>query len=590
MTDAGKIAVDADMRPSNGLSPLMPGDCGVLIALGLLILAGGCRQPSMEKILRVGLPEEPRTLNIWLASDANSRNVLRQIYQPLYEDDPATLDPVPWLAQALPEYDAQRLTYTIVLRKARWSDGRPLTSADVAFTARLIQEFKIPGLVSRWKDIDRIETPDAATIVFHLARPLATFLSRTLEAPIVPAHQWQPIAEAARKSKNPLTYLLNYDLKTLIGCGPYILKKWRRGDFLYLEANPNFFGTHLTIDGRTLGPYLQGLLFKILGTTDVAMLALREGSIDMFWQGIQPGYIGILEQNPNIRVYMSQKSAIYFMGLNTRRPPFDDLSFRRAVAFMIDREFIIKRLLQGRGSKLFSIIPPGNQQWYDPDVPHYGDGMTREQRIRRAFEILSQAGYFWRKPPVDAQGDIVQAEGLHRPDGVLVAPFTILTPPADYDPARAISGIMIQEWLRWIAMPAYARPMDFNALIDQIKNRRDFDAFILGYGRLSLDPDYLATFFESATDRPRGLNMSGFHDPLFDRLAQQSETEMDEAQRVRTIFEMQQIIMSQVPYIPLYVPTLIEAVRTDRFQGWVQMLDGIGNRWSFTLLKPAGDG
>lgn len=540
----------------------------------------------IKGVVRIGLPEEPRTLNVFLASDANTHKVLRQIYQPLYEDQPETLAIIPWLAAELPVYNPDQKSYTVTLRPARWSDGRELTSADVAFTARLIQEFKLPRLSSRWNQVERIETPDAATVVFYLKKPIATFLTRTLEAPIVPAHQWAPIAEAARKKKKPLSALLNHEIEAPIGSGPFVLKKWGHGDYLYFEKNPHYFAANQTIGNRTQGPYVNGILFKIYGTTDVAMLALRRGEIDMFWQGIQPGYIDILKRTPGIEVYLTPKSALYYMGMNNRRPPFDDIHLRRAVAVLIDKDFIVKRLLQGRGTKMFSIIPPGNEKWCNPDLPHYADGQTREERIRTAHEMLSRAGYSWKTAPVDAEGNIVPAEGMRLPDGQPMAPFTILTPPADYDPARAISGTMIQEWLRAVGMPVSARPMEFSSLIDQIKNRREFDAFILGYGRLSLDPAYLGSFFSSINDKPRGWNMGGYHNDHFDRLATSADTEMEFTARRQIILEMQKIIIDDVPYIPLYVPNLIEAVRTDRFQGWVPMLDGIGNRWSFNEIKP----
>jgi ABC-type transport system substrate-binding protein len=127
--------------------------------------------------------------------------------------------------------------------------------------------------------------------------------------------------------------------------------------------------------------------------------------------------------------------------------------------------------------------------------------------------------------------------------------------------------------------------MSFSALLTTVKSRHDFDAFILGYGRLPLDPDYLRTFFHSANAGPGGWNMSGYQNPRFDRLADRSQREGDPQQRRRIVFQMQAILGEDLPYIPLYTPLLIEAVRTDRFQGWVPMLEGIGNRWSFCRLR-----
>jgi peptide/nickel transport system substrate-binding protein len=148
--------------------------------------------------LKIGLAEEPRTLNVWLASDTNSRKVLSLIYQPLYVYDPDTLDLVPWLAESMPVYDPERLSYTVHLRPARWSDGTAFTSRDVAFTGNLIQNLNVPRFASNWRFILRIETPDDHTVVFYLEKPMAAFLSGTLATPIVQEEEWSVIAEKAK--------------------------------------------------------------------------------------------------------------------------------------------------------------------------------------------------------------------------------------------------------------------------------------------------------------------------------------------------------------------------------------------------------
>jgi ABC-type transport system substrate-binding protein len=235
-----------------------------------------------------------------------------------------------------------------------------------------------------------------------------------------------------------------------------------------------------------------------------------------------------------------------------------------------------------------SIVPPGNQYWFCPEIPRYGESLSRNDRIKTAYQILSDAGYTWIEPPVDASGRVVPGQGIRMPDGQPMEPFTILTPPADYDPHRAISGMMIQEWLRALGVPAMSRPMSFGALLQQVKGRREFDTFILGYGNLSLDPDYLRNFFHSANDKQRGWNMSGYKNTKFDRIAVASSSEMDQERRKKLIWKMQKIILADVPYIPIYNPALIEAVRKDTFSGWVETLGGIGNVWSFCQVKPNG--
>ncbi len=558
----------------------------IAFLLATVALVTACRPARVPDYLRVGLVAEPKTLHIWLASDRNSRKILSLIYQPLYIRDPVTLKQVPWLAAAPPIYDPTTISYTVTLRPARWSDGSEVTSADVAFTGRLIRSFKIPRRYSRWKFVKKITTPDKRTVVFYLKSPKAIFTTRTLTTPIVPRKQWQPIAAAARKKKKPLKALLDTAISHPIGCGPFILREWRQGTYLYLTRNPYFFGTHSRIAGRLLGPYVNGLLFKIYGTSDVAILALKKGTLDMFWWTLQPGYIADLRKDTHIRLFSNEKSALYFMGFNLRRPPFSDVRLRRAMATLIDKKFITHRILQNQGAPMYSIVPAENRFWCCEDVPRYGDDLTWEERVRRAFRILSNAGYSWDVPPVGEDGRIRPASGFRLPDGKLMARFTILTPPADYDPLRAMSGMMIQQWFRALGMPAFARPMAFGALLNQIKSAHDFDVFILGYGNLSLDPDFLRVFFYSKNDKPRGWNMSGYHNPDFDRIAKASRSAMNREDRRKLIFEMQKMVMADIPYLPLYKPSVVEAVRKGRFTGWVNMIEGIGNIWSFCEVRP----
>jgi peptide/nickel transport system substrate-binding protein len=552
----------------------------------ILLLPLSCGKQPGHHFLKIGLHEEPKTLNIWLASDANSNKILSLIYQPLYLRDPDTLMLIPWLADGKPEYDPDTISYTVRLKPAKWSDGSDVTSKDVAFTAGLIKEFRIPRYYSSWKFIKKIETPDNHTVRFYLEEPKAIFLTRTLTSSIVSTNEWANIAKSARTKQKPLIALINHKIEKPVGCGPFVLKKWQQGTYVHLQKNRNFFGLGQDIGGRILGPYVNDLLFKVYGTADVAVLALKKGSIDIFLWGIQPGYIDDLKRQKNIQIFYSKKSAVYFMGFNLRSPPFSDVNLRRAIAVLVDKEFIINRILQKYGTPMDSMVPPGNRYWYCPDVARYGEGMNREDRIKTAYRILNKAGYTWEEPPVDGNGRVVPGKGLRLPNGQLMEKFTILTPPADYDPHRAMSGVMIQEWLRALGMPALSRPMAFGALLTQIKGRHEFDAFILGYGRLSMDPDYLSNFFNSANDKQRGWNMSGYNNPEFDRIAEKSAKEMDLEKRKKLIFKMQKIIMADVPYIPIYNPALIEAVRKDTFRGWVETLDGIGNLWSFCLIKP----
>lgn len=557
----------------------------LMFSLSLLLLVASTAGAA-QTTLRIGISEEPRTLNVWKASDANSNKLLSLIYQPLYTQDPETLELTPWLAESMPNWDPEKNAYTMKLREAKWADGSPVTADDVVFTVRTIKKYKVPKYHSEWEFVEKVKAVDDRTVRFFLREPKATFLTRTLINYVVPKKQWAPLIKKAEKQEKPLSALLNTRVEDPLGCGPFVLKQWKEGNYLYLKKNPHFFGQGRTINNRRLGPHTDAVLFKVYGTADVAIMALKKKNIDFLWWSIQPGYIENLEKAENIRVFVNEKSALYYMGFNVRKAPFSDPALRQATAILIDKEFIISRVLQGYASSMESIIPSENRFWYAGDLPAWGRGLSRSERIKKAYQRLAENGYTWKRPPVNEAGEVVSSSRILLPGGEKMEKFTILTPPADYDPNRATCGVMIQEWLNELGIPASARPMSFGALLETVKRKHDFDAFILGYGRLSLDPDYLRSFFHSDNDKPGGWNMSGYHNPDFDRLAEKSIAEMDTLNRREMIYRMQEMVMNNVPYIPLYNPSAIEAVAADRFSGWVQMVGGIGNIWSICQVKP----
>jgi len=147
------------------------------------------------------------------------------------------------------------------------------------------------------------------------------------------------LSKNRRVQKKPLTTLLNNKIDNPVGTGPFVLKEWKQGAYLFLKKNKYFFGTNREISGRMLGPHVDGIIFKIYATSDAAILALKKGSIDMFWWSIQAGYLQDLKKHKDIKIFSSEKSGLYYLGFNVRKPPFNDVHLRHAVATLIDKDF-----------------------------------------------------------------------------------------------------------------------------------------------------------------------------------------------------------------------------------------------------------
>lgn len=585
----------------------------LLILWLALVCVFGSGASAYPAILKVGLADEPKTLNPFASKDIWALKVLSFCYQRLYYPNPAGDELVPWLASDRPVWDPETNAVTVRLREALWDDGSPFTADDVVYTAEVIRRFRIPGYWSNWEPVTEIEALDPRTVRITLKGPVATLWDRTLTTFVIQKARWGALFDRAEKAlqdglkaretagqgkakvtsaalAKPLQMISSYFNSRPESLGPFAFQQWERGSFIYLKRNEHFFARNGKIDGYLVGPHLDGILLKLYMNMDMAILALKRGDIDYLWWGIESGYLEDLKKNPRIKIYSVLKGGYRYLGLNLRRPGLRDRSFRHAVAHLIDKDFIIRRILHNQGVRLDTLVPPDNARYFCQDTPRYGVGLSWRERVEKARAILHRVGYRWEVEPVggDVTGHYVtEGEGLKLPDGQPFPRLSIMSPPADYDAQRAQTANLIQQWLKGFGVPVTWRPLSFGAMTRKVRDHA-FDLFVSGWGALGRDPDYLRSFFHSRGDRPGGKNMVGYHNPQFDHSADLQAVTMNLQKRCELIFRLQEILMHDLPYIPLYVPMNLEGVRADRYQGWVTMPGGIGNLWSFIQVKPTG--
>ncbi|PIU68117.1 MAG: ABC transporter substrate-binding protein [Armatimonadetes bacterium CG07_land_8_20_14_0_80_40_9] len=522
--------------------------------------------------LRVGSQDEPKTLNPFKASDVWSWNVMGWFYESLYIREPISKKVIPWVAEGYPQFSG-KAAIVKMKREITWDDGTPLTAWDVKFTADLIMDFKIPRYISDWEFIEKVEVVDDYTLKFTLkvgCTPL--FQVGTLMSIIVQKKAWEKLVQQAKESKAPLRTLLDYQVKRPVSAGPFSFSEWVKGSYLKIVARKDYWAKGKEVAGRKTGPFYDGILYKLYGTTDTAILALRKGEIDFIYWPIEPGFVAELSKEEKITVTTSPDNGFFYLAFNLRKRPYNDLSFRKAFAYMVDKEFIVQRILQGYGEPAYTIVPPGNKFWYNPDIPKLGGGLPKDERIKKAKEVLKKAGYIW-----DRKGSLLL------PSGKPLRSFNILTPPADYDPIRAMSGVLIAEWLKEIGIPALAKPTSFGTITQKVFTQQDFDLFILGW-QLGIDPDYVRVFFHSRQAVPDGQNPMNYRNKAYDKLSDSSSEECDEEKRRKIIFKCQEIIMNDLPYIPLFFRDRVEAYNNQTFSGWFKDLGGISG--SIIYLQP----
>lgn len=538
-----------------------------------LIPGSGASMAAGTESLRVGLLSQPESLNYFSATDAWSRKVLLFFQMPLFVRDPRSGEMMPWLAEAMPEISHDPATVTIRLREIVWDDGSPVTAGDLAFTVKVIQEFRVPAYVERWMMVEKAEVLDPKTVRFTLKGPSPEFLNRTLLTSFVQEKEWAPVIRKIRASDDPLTELLRFHPNTPASNGPFSLTKYRYPYFMVLKKNPRFFASGMDMAGLPLGPHLDELILDFHPTGREAVDDLAKGEIDFYWGDVPLTELERLRRDPRISLFTTQSRGYDYLVFNLQQAPFQDLAFRRAIALLIDREEIIKSALDGNGVPAYSVIPPVDRAWLNPEIPIEGKGLSRKDRIKSAQNVLRQAGYSWKDG------------ALILPNGTELKRIEMLTTCAGYRPYRMEAALLIRKWLAGIGIAVDVRMRPLGTVIRRLTGR-SYDLALLGWGHLPDDPGYLSTFFGSGQAGAGGKNYSGFRNADFDALAEKLTRETDFAGRLVLVYEMQKLIADEIPSIPLYSHNIIEAANTGLFSGWVERPGGIGNLWSFLSLQP----
>ena len=584
-----------------------------------------------EKIYQIGISEDLTTTNFWayLGPDGTIWNkyVLGGGKVGLYTYSDQRFDWVPALASDFPtalqeEQSGDQTFWTteVPLKQGvKWSDGNDVTAEDFAFTAQTVTDLQLTG---NWPAIvdpefyDHAEALDSYRLkIYFKQRPgLARWQFGLAFMPIFSRAYWEPVVAEAKQAGE-----VNEQHKVLYAhvpdgeptAGGFGFDKWERGAFAEKGRNDGFYFTGSTVteyssgayqeskpgafeftafgepSGEkaleyTVGPDADSVIYSIYGSQDATVLALKKGDIDFMLNplGLSKGLQEQLEGAEGLTTIENPSEGVRYLGFNTRRTPQDNKAFRQAVATLIDKEFLTDTVLQGVAIPVYAMVPTGNVAWHNADVPAYGMGLSRAERVAQAVELLKDAGFTWEvEPRVSEDGRFVeqQGEGLKLPSGDPMPELTVLAPSPGYDPLRSTFAIWIERWLNEVGIPVRADLTGFNLIVDKVFNQQDFDMWILGWG-LSLFPDYLEAFFHSKYSDLEGYNAGGYNNPEFDRLADELVAETDVANAQQQVFKMQEFLAEELPYVTLFTTPIVETYRSDKLEfPYTDNLGGLQN-------------
>lgn len=322
--------------------------------------------------LRLGYPSDINNLNPLNVQATHDAQTIRLIYDRLFRITPEGV-PEPWAAESSEKIDDT--TFQVTIRDGMtWHDGEPFTIEDVAFTFSYVAEHS-PKLSAWAEPVESTEIVGDRTIEFNLKRPFAPFVANTLGTVfILPKHIWSSVPEDVDAEK-----ATNWENPEAIGSGPFKFVEWRRDEQLEMEANEDHFNP----------PNVDNLL-KVPGSSMQTLVRQIENEqIDMIGWVPQPNTQDNLQDLSHISLSAKDSHGFYHINYKCDEQPFDDPTFRRALAHAIPKQDIVDTLLNGRGTVAHSQIAEVNSFWHNPDVPKINFD------IDRAREILEEAGYQW---------------------------------------------------------------------------------------------------------------------------------------------------------------------------------------------------
>ncbi len=496
----------------------------------------------------VGSLSQVVTFNPFLAFKQGELDVISQVYPTLVWGNAKRL-PEHYLADKWTT-SSDKLTWTFSLHPGlKWSDGKPITAEDAAWTMNLVRSNPTAGTANGQllDNVASIKATGDTTLQIVTKAPQVNLLDSVGQVPVVPEHVWQSRVKNLGDQTNTAT--------PLVGYGPFTLKSYKTEQSTVLSRNKDFF----------LGaPKYDTLVLQYFKNNDAAVSALRSGQVDQVdritptefqalknvdgvftYAQVGSRWTGI-EINPGARTKSGKK-------IGTGHPALTDPRVRKAIALAIDKQTLVKKVYNGLAQVGEGYLPPAfpGQSWQPGTVTGYDPAA--------ANQLLDSAGYTKgsngiRKDPESGR-ELTFRLGTHSDT------------TTDAQIAQYVVG-----WLKKVGIGVTIEPLSSTALNDRLA-KGDFDMFMDGWGT-GPDPTYLLGIQTCGTlpdnaDGDNGNTDAFFCDKSYDSLYAKQLQTFDATERSQVWGQMQKILYdANVDLILVYANNL-SAVRTDAKAGFV---------------------
>ena len=481
-----------------------------LLCSAVAILVSGCTAASVEREpdwIHMRLKKNPNTLDPARIVDLDSARIAAKLFNGLVGFD-AQLQPVGDLARSW-TLSADGRTYCFALRDdVLFSNGRLVTAHDVIFSFErvLAPQTRSPRtwVLSRIQGADAFMQGRLDRVTGLRALGLHR-LEITLSEPFAPFLSMLGLTTAYVVPREDVERLGDEFGRQASGSGPFMLVEWKHNQHVRLRKNPHWRGP---------GPLSSGICYRIIPEDFTAMVAFEKGSLDILPEIMASEYARY-SRDPKWRDCVQQAIGLntYYLGLNCRREPFNDVRVRQALNYAIDRPTMLAAILDGRGELASGPVPPLLRRGSAP--PGYG---YDPQRARR---LLAEAGY-----PNGFSMQIYQTADIE-----------------NLDMCQAI-----QSYLQAVGVRVSIVQLEWSTFLAAVADG-EADAFWLSWWADYPDAEnFLYPLFHSE-NLGAGGNRSRYVDARFDSLIEQAVTTPDSQQRDTLYAQCENLIVAQAPWV-----------------------------------------
>lgn len=427
----------------------------------------------------------------WHNTTANYA-VWRHFLEPLAEYDFAKKKYVGVLAES---WTGNEKGWTFKLqRNVRFHNGAEMTAADVIYSFKRSMDPKFSRQLTLSRAIQSMQAPDPYTLVVTTAKPVVSFLDYLDNAYI--------LSEAAAKESGDEVTLG----RKPVGTGPFKFVEWVRGDRVVAEKNPQYWRGASKIDRIIWKPVAE----------DAARLALLEsGQADLI-ANVPPHETDRVKNQPALRSEEVRSARIIFLLLDPAHKPLDNKLVRQAIHYALDKDAIVKYVLDGKAFRLDGILGPHG----------FGEDLTFKPfsyNPQKARELLTAAGF---------------ANGFEIDFFTSTGRYT-----KDREVAQAIAGQLAK-----VGIKARLHTPEWGVFNDLHRAGKCPICF-RGRGTVVDPDDFFNEYFETGVSK-----RLSYSNPKFDRLLQQQRQIFDVEKRQQVLQAAIKILLDDAAIVPLYNP------------------------------------